>query len=129
MEETDFAYIIRRKGCKLVFSPYAELIHLRVSIGGCRTISELSKWYWRFHNTTLFMLKNKSLITFPFFLISFTLIGLWLVRKTTPFLRNYLHLLRGISVGFTTFLREKMVETKNYRVIEYEYRHTNDSDY
>ncbi len=128
LEETDFAYRLRRKGYKIAFSPYAEVIHLRVSIGGCRTISKVSKWYWRFHNTTLFMLKNKSLITFPIFLISFTLIGLWLARKKKPFLRNYLHLLKGIGGGFTTFLREKMVGTQNYRVIEYEDRYTNYSD-
>lgn len=65
--ETDLALRIVGSGGKIVFSPRAELIHLRAKTGGCR-MSDRKKWFYDFfHNETYFFLKHINWFWWPIF--------------------------------------------------------------
>jgi len=67
-EETDVALTIKKLGWKIVFSPKAELVHLRAETGGCRKGENRLGWYKDFfHNEAYFCLKHISWIWWPVF--------------------------------------------------------------
>lgn len=103
LEETDYAYRLRNKGYGIFFSPKAELIHFGISNGGVRQKNDISKRYWRLHNTTYFTLKNRPLILFPIYLISAFFISIIIAYKTTGFSIRGLTLFTGIIDGIKSY--------------------------
>lgn len=100
LEETDYAYRIRKAGYRIMFSPEAELFHLELLSGGCRQKDEVATQYWRIRNTTLFYLKNKSHSTFPLFILTFSLIaGL----KARGSFKNFTYLLSAFRDGYFAY--------------------------
>lgn len=103
LEETDYAYRIRKNGFLILFNPNAVLTHLRVPSGGCRVPSLFEKRFWRFHNSTLFFLKHKSLAYMPLMIISLSAGGLYEVLKRKYSLANYFKSLKGFVKGYKVY--------------------------
>lgn len=100
LEESDFAYRIRKAGHKIIFSPDATLFHLELPSGGCRQKNELETQYWRLRNTTLFYLKNMPRLTFPLFALTFCAIALLKCRGS---LRAFSQLIAGFRDGYNAY--------------------------
>ena len=100
LEETDYAYRIRKAGHKIIFSPRAELFHLELPSGGCRQKDELKAQYWRIRNTTLFYLKNMPHLTLPLFLITFLMIAL---KKANSSWKNFTYLVSAFNSGYIAY--------------------------
>jgi len=66
-EESDISMRLRLAGYKIVFEPKAQIVHLAVKSGGCRTGRKLDWYFHFFHNEMYFFLKffpRKYLINF-----------------------------------------------------------------
>jgi GT2 family glycosyltransferase len=105
LEETDYAYRIRKSGYLIVFNPKAVLTHLRVPAGGCRVSSLYEKRFWRFHNSMLFFLKHKSVIFLPIMVASLAAGGFFEVIKRKYSIMNYLWSLNGFVKGYRTYIK------------------------
>lgn len=103
LEETDYAYRLRKKGYQILFNPGAKLIHFAISSGGVRLKNGIKKNYWRLHNTTYFTLKNRTLILFPIYFVSAILISFIMAFKTSDFSKNWKVIKDGIFDGIKTY--------------------------
>lgn len=113
LEETDYAYRLRKHGYVIMFNPGAVLTHLRVPAGGCRVSSLYEKRFWRFHNSTLFFLKHKNAIYFPLMALSLSAGGFYEVLKKKYSFSNYLWSLKGFTKGFKTFKEYYLTNKKS----------------
>ena len=100
LEESVYAYRIRRAGYKIIFSPAAELFHLELPSGGCRQRNLLETQYWRLRNTTLFYLKNMPRITFPLFVLTFIAIA---ALKSKGSASAFKFLVSGFKHGYLVY--------------------------
>ena len=103
LEETDYAYRLRRRGYRIVFNPNAALTHLRVPSGGCRVPSLYEKRFWRFHNSTLFFLKHKNVAFLPFMMVALSAGSLSEVLRKKYSFYNYLWSLKGFIKGYKVY--------------------------
>lgn len=100
LEETDYAYRIRKAGYKILFNPAAVLLHLRVPSGGCRVPTLFEKRYWRCHNTTLFFHLHKKKALLPLMMSALATGGLAEMLQRKYSLKHYLFSLKGFYHGY-----------------------------
>ncbi|MFZ5480959.1 MAG: glycosyltransferase family 2 protein [Myxococcota bacterium] len=67
LEDSDYGYRVAAAGWKLLYDPACELVHLSAPTGGVRVEDALRGEYWRFRNTTYFMLKHRGVASMPLF--------------------------------------------------------------
>lgn len=103
LEEADFFEQIRRISGKIVYDPKSELTHLRAQMGGCREPDRNIREYWRYHNTTLFFLKHRSIIYFPLFIIYYAALLQYNVLQGNIKLSNFFKIFKGVFTGISTF--------------------------
>ncbi|MCG8430066.1 MAG: hypothetical protein MJA29_02690, partial [Candidatus Omnitrophica bacterium] len=77
LEETDFCYRVRRKGCRIYYNPRAVIRHLVFPSGGCRS-DFAQRGYYRMHNIGLFLAKHKSPWSVP---AAFIFQGLTMLKR------------------------------------------------
>jgi len=104
LEETDVSLTLKEAGWRLMFTPKAELTHLREPSGGCRP-SEPFEWiYWYAHNFALLHRRHFSRRSFPFFFAEKTF---WLLAQAVKSrsLRPMIVGAKGLCKGITTPIR------------------------
>jgi GT2 family glycosyltransferase len=76
LEDSDYGYRVAAAGWKLLYDPACELVHLSAPSGGVRVEDAVRGEYWRFRNTTYFMLKHRGARSMPRFAATFGAIAL-----------------------------------------------------
>jgi hypothetical protein len=102
MEESDYAYRIRKAGFRILFSSEACVVHLDHPAGGCRMDDEMKYQSSRFHNAALFFRKNMSPAAFPLFVSSSLVIGATKAVRHPPVVSGMRQICAALREGFTS---------------------------
>ncbi len=103
-EEADVFFRLKARGCRIRYTPEAELIHVGAPSGGCRVDDITRAVYWYSHNYTLLFLRHFPCYTFPtFFTIRFGKIVRDSIRHFSfkPFFAG----IRGFLNGYMSWRR------------------------
>ncbi len=103
MEESDYAYRIRKAGFRILFSSEACAVHLRYQSGGCRMGDPMKYQSSRFHNAALFFRKNMSPAALPLFVASSLTIGATKAVRHPPVVAGMRQLYAALQKGFTSY--------------------------
>jgi GT2 family glycosyltransferase len=114
LEESDYAYRIRKAGLRIRFSSDATAVHLDHRSGGCRMEDAVRYQSARFHNAVLFFLKNMSPAALPVFLPASIAIGVTKVLRHPPVVSTGQQLLAGMLEGFASFRRSTPASLEEY---------------
>jgi GT2 family glycosyltransferase len=103
MEESDYAYRIRKAGLRILFSSEACAVHLDHPSGGCRMNDHMKYQSSRFHNAALFFRKNISPAAIPLFVASSLAIGATKAVQHPPAVSGLKQLYRALQEGFASY--------------------------
>ena len=114
LEESDYAYRMRKAGFRILFSSEATVVHLEHDSGGCRTDDVIQYQYSRFHNAVLFFRKNMPVTALPPFLAASVAIGFTKAVRHPPFISHFRRLLAGMTEGFNSFRHRTPLALEHY---------------